>query len=208
MNDNNINNIKTCPVCEAKIKLDTDSHYIARDDTGTGFAMLAGGQEPQLWDAVDCPECGCQVILGKRKRPILVKPTSIVEDTVTEAKTDDDTENGTIRETITTTREELKMIVAEAIREAMLENQVAALGTTRKGWIDVGRVFKAACSHGRKVSLGYVGTMCEQARQYCENNSVSVKAFEDKWVDYLNNPESTIYDAYGMARLRTRGGKK
>lgn len=118
------------------------------------------------------------------------------------------TKDGTIRETIMTTREELKMIVAEAVREAMLENQAAALGTTRKGWIDVGRVFKAACSHDRKVSLGYVGTMCEQARQYCENNGVSVKAFEDKWVDYLNNPESTIYDAYGMARLRTRKGKK
>ncbi len=201
MSNTNINNERACPVCGAKITLGTDSHYIARDDTSTGLTMLAGGQEPQIWDAVDCPECGCQVILGKRKRPLVEKSTLTVE----EAETKSDTER---EESITTTRDELKKIVADAVREVMVDKQAESIGKPRKGWLDVGRVFKAACSHGRKVSLGYVGTMCEQARQYCENNSVSVKAFEDKWVDYLHNPESTIDDAYGMARLRTRGGKK
>ena len=58
-----------CHVCGALINLTKKSHYIARARVGTGLsASLITDKEPVLYDAVDCPICGCQNILGIRKR--------------------------------------------------------------------------------------------------------------------------------------------
>lgn len=208
MNDNE----KTCQVCGSIIIFDAASHYVARDDARVGIAALSGGNEPQIYDAIECPKCGCQIILGRRKR------TLILEDTVAhnENKCATNENKNDVAETKTSNDikvnlDDLKGIIAEivqkAVRDAMIDKQVESIGNNRKGWIDVGRVFKSASNHDRKVSMGYIGTMCESARLYCEKYGVSVKAFEDRWCDYLDNPESTVDSAYAMARLRTRKKK-
>lgn len=58
----------TCCVCGRDFPLVWEEQYVARNETPTGLAVLAGGSEPALYDAIDCPHCGCQNILQPRKR--------------------------------------------------------------------------------------------------------------------------------------------
>ena len=42
--------------------------YTVREPIPTGLTSALGSNEPMLYDAVDCPKCGKQVIVGKRYR--------------------------------------------------------------------------------------------------------------------------------------------
>ena len=62
-------NIKkmTCTVCGRTFY--PKAEYIARDRVKTGGllnAMSGNSEEAECYDAMDCPECGCQMILKKR----------------------------------------------------------------------------------------------------------------------------------------------
>lgn len=57
-----------CEVCGAEFQLKRRYHYIAKDAETTGFVALAGGPEVAIYDAFDCPCCGCQNIVQERKR--------------------------------------------------------------------------------------------------------------------------------------------
>ena len=60
---------KTCDICGFEIWLSDERTYIARDDTETGLtAAVISKKEPHLFDAIDCPYCGCQKILQPRLR--------------------------------------------------------------------------------------------------------------------------------------------
>lgn len=63
--------IVACAVCGAKLELNKQYHYIARDDGVKGVAA-AFTREPEetLYDAFDCPVCGCQYIAQERKRTL------------------------------------------------------------------------------------------------------------------------------------------
>lgn len=52
--------------------------YIAREETATGICGAFQLNEPKLFDAIDCPKCGMQKILGRRYRE-LERPTFIEE---------------------------------------------------------------------------------------------------------------------------------
>lgn len=59
----------TCLVCGFEFHFDLEKHYISRDETDVGFgAIVTTKAEPCLYDTVDCPACGCQHVLQKRKR--------------------------------------------------------------------------------------------------------------------------------------------
>lgn len=61
-------NIK-CKICGTEFPALVERHYIARDLTKTGLAAAFGSSdEPAMFDAFDCPNCGCQVIAQQRKR--------------------------------------------------------------------------------------------------------------------------------------------
>lgn len=64
-----MNAIKKCEVCGVEFKLLSERHYIAIDcgESGIG-AVLGKTTDPQIYDAIDCPFCGSQNILKKRKR--------------------------------------------------------------------------------------------------------------------------------------------
>lgn len=64
----NIAGLRTCHICGRDFPLVEEEHYIARDVMRTGLNALANGVEPVLYDVIDCPHCGCQVILQQRKR--------------------------------------------------------------------------------------------------------------------------------------------
>lgn len=58
-----------CKVCGCKFNAIVEKHYIARDNGKTGLAVAFGStNEESLYDAFDCPMCGCQIVAKERKR--------------------------------------------------------------------------------------------------------------------------------------------
>lgn len=55
-----------CSGCGCKFEASSERHYVARDEGPGGFLCPP---ETKLYDAFDCPYCGCQVIVQERKRP-------------------------------------------------------------------------------------------------------------------------------------------
>lgn len=57
-----------CKVCGCKFNAIVEKHYVARDNGKTGLAIaFSSTNEESLYDAFDCPMCGCQVIAKERK---------------------------------------------------------------------------------------------------------------------------------------------
>ncbi len=60
-----------CKVCGGMFNAIVERHYVARDNGNTGLAVsLVSAAEERLYDAFDCPICGCQIIVQDRKREI------------------------------------------------------------------------------------------------------------------------------------------
>lgn len=57
-----------CKVCGHEFDATKENHYISRDEVKYGFSALAGGNEGKIFDTFDCINCGCQIIVGERKR--------------------------------------------------------------------------------------------------------------------------------------------
>lgn len=57
-----------CKVCGNEFAPNVDSHYVSRDKAVTGFKAISGSEEVTLYDTFDCPYCGCQAVVGERKR--------------------------------------------------------------------------------------------------------------------------------------------
>lgn len=58
-----------CEVCGSKIIPSKSHRYTAKGRISTGGinnAITGVFTEPELYDAYDCPVCGCQFIAGKR----------------------------------------------------------------------------------------------------------------------------------------------
>lgn len=63
-----MSNLK-CKICGTEFPAISERHYISRDLTKTGLAaVIQATDEPSLFDAFDCPNCGCQTIVQQRKR--------------------------------------------------------------------------------------------------------------------------------------------
>lgn len=60
----------TCKVCGRDFALMAEESYIVRDNKPEkGLSqVLSGLEEPKIYDAFDCPHCGCQYIAQERKR--------------------------------------------------------------------------------------------------------------------------------------------
>lgn len=59
----------TCRICGRDFPLIFEEHYTARNTSMTGLAAaIASRSEPAIYDAFDCPHCGCQNIMQERRR--------------------------------------------------------------------------------------------------------------------------------------------
>lgn len=64
-----IKGMYTCDVCGRDFPLLAEEVYMARDAERSGITVaIVGDMESKLYDAIDCPHCGCQNILQERKR--------------------------------------------------------------------------------------------------------------------------------------------
>lgn len=69
-----------CKVCGKEFEANLERHYVARDIGKTGLAAAFGNNdEENLYDAFDCPYCGCQLIAQERKRDFLQNLTYTTE---------------------------------------------------------------------------------------------------------------------------------
>lgn len=55
-----------CTVCHREFALIAEEHYVAKDPQPTGVIALANSTV-YPYDAIDCPHCGCQNVLQRRK---------------------------------------------------------------------------------------------------------------------------------------------
>lgn len=63
--------IHTCEACGCEFALIYEKRYTVRDEmTGGIMAALGSEDEPLMWDAFDCPHCGCQNRVIVRKRTV------------------------------------------------------------------------------------------------------------------------------------------
>lgn len=63
-----IKGMTTCKVCGRDFPLIAEEHYVSKEPGRQGFAAVAGGPAPVLWDSFDCPHCGCQNRMQQRNR--------------------------------------------------------------------------------------------------------------------------------------------
>ena len=57
-----------CKICGTEFPAIKERHYIARDNNKTGAVVVFSKDEEKIYDAYDCPMCGCQIIAQERKR--------------------------------------------------------------------------------------------------------------------------------------------
>lgn len=70
-----------CKICGTEFPALEKMHYIARDNSRTGAVVVISKDEEKIYDAYDCPMCGCQVIVQERKRKYTpIKQSESVED--------------------------------------------------------------------------------------------------------------------------------
>lgn len=62
--------VRLCEGCGRLLMLDKEHHKVVRDDVETGLCTIGRSNEPIQYDAFDCDFCGCQNIVGERKRDV------------------------------------------------------------------------------------------------------------------------------------------
>lgn len=63
-----------CKTCGYEFSPKITAHYIARDNGKVGLGVAFGSNnEEKIYDAFDCPICGCQIITQERKRRFIMQ---------------------------------------------------------------------------------------------------------------------------------------
>ena len=64
----NLEGMHVCETCGRGFALIAEERYTVRTVEKTGLAGAFSGEESDLYDAFDCPHCGCQNIVSARLR--------------------------------------------------------------------------------------------------------------------------------------------
>lgn len=185
-------NPRICQVCGHRVYVSMSRHYVARDDTSGGLAQALSNTEPKQYDAFDCRYCGCQVIVGERKRECTVIESIEelpCEDVETESMTEAEAEAAYERE-------------ERVIREQVVASDLEAIADAKDEWTE--KIMATGKTHGRRVSEQYVRGLLDAAYAYTSMRGASLDGFCRKWCEYLQEPDHSVDTAYAAARLRTR----
>ncbi len=63
--ENKIKGMTTCKVCGRDFPLIAEEHSTVKEPSPTGLTAL-GGVPIKMFDAFDCPHCGCQNVMQQR----------------------------------------------------------------------------------------------------------------------------------------------
>lgn len=166
-----------CAVCGAEMDLTAARHYVVRDGTTAGLASALSSAEPVLYDAFDCPQCGCQNVMGERKRelpkPKEEKPAALCME-----------QEGVLSEAE-------KLDVANTRKS----NWFAKIFAAAKQY---GRRPSEQYVRGL-VDAAYAYCVSERGMRF--------ETFVRRWIDFLGDKALGVDEAYAMARLRTRCAK-
>ena len=66
----NLKGMHVCETCGRGFALIAEERYTVRTVEKTGLAGAFSGEESDLYDAFDCPHCGCQNVVNKRLREL------------------------------------------------------------------------------------------------------------------------------------------
>lgn len=69
-----------CKICGYEFPPTIEKHYVARDCTKTGALANLSKIEEKIYDAFDCPNCGCQVVAQERKRNFIQLYEPVLEE--------------------------------------------------------------------------------------------------------------------------------
>ena len=84
--------ITKCVVCNSNFALVASQHYVVREGVERGLAVtLVKSTEERLYDAFDCPHCGCQNRVQERMRTLV---TAEVEEPTTGEGEGSESEDG------------------------------------------------------------------------------------------------------------------
>lgn len=59
-----------CQCCGNMFTPTKEMRYTVRDAKPARQALFTQLGEPKEYDAFDCPQCGCQIVIGERLRPV------------------------------------------------------------------------------------------------------------------------------------------
>lgn len=57
-----------CKICSKEFELRKEFHYISMDEEIIGLVNVIKKEGVKIFDTFDCPHCGCQNVMQKRKR--------------------------------------------------------------------------------------------------------------------------------------------
>lgn len=60
----------TCKICGRDFALIEEEHYVVKDPQKGGLAATIAGDAIYMYDAFNCPHCGCQYIAQPRKASV------------------------------------------------------------------------------------------------------------------------------------------
>lgn len=66
----NLKGMHVCKTCGRGFALIAEERYTVRTVEKTGLASAFSGEESDLYDAFDCPHCGCQNVVNLRLREL------------------------------------------------------------------------------------------------------------------------------------------
>lgn len=66
----NLKGMHVCETCGRGFALIAEERYTVRTVEKTGPASAFSGEESDLYDAFDCPHCGCQNVVNLRLREL------------------------------------------------------------------------------------------------------------------------------------------
>ena len=84
-----IKGMATCKVCGRDFALIAEEHYIVKDPQKGGLAATIAGDAIYMYDAFDCPHCGCQYIAQPRKASAELDDIVVVGEAEDEAEEHD-----------------------------------------------------------------------------------------------------------------------
>lgn len=67
-----IKGMYTCDVCGRDFPLLAEDNYVVREDGRRGLQTVISDTEERMYHAFDCPHCGCQNIVAKFMRPVVI----------------------------------------------------------------------------------------------------------------------------------------